>query len=661
MKLLQIIILFIFIYKVSYCQTNNNDTIKIKQITISDKKNIKETSIIIQKIDSNIIAEETNNSLSELLSKYTPVFVKNYGKTSLSTVSIRGTATSHTDVLFNGISLKSPMLGQVDFSLIPNNLFNNISINYGGSSIINTSGALGGNINLYNKINWKNKLSGVFIQDIGSYTTINSFVAINTGIKNLQFSTKLYNNYSKNDFTFKNKNISTIDSLSGKYIYPYQKNKNAEFYQNGFFQSVNYKKNNITLSLNYWHQNTNRAIPRLNTYEGNDYSNINKQNDLSNNIFFKSTYYKNKSKINFYSAVINKQINYKLKNYISGNGYYNVINSYGVSNSLYNKINYEYKFSDNILISTNYSFNYHKVKTKEIIQNNGYNKIRKENNFYISLYNKTNNRLSNSIIIRQNLVDNKIIPIIPFFGIDYLISKNNDLHIKASVSKNYNIASLNDLYWQPGGNPNLKPEESRSADISLVLNKKTNKIFNILFSATYYYSYINNWIIWLPSPLGYWSPYNINKVKSQGIEINAKINYTINKIHIFANANYSYTSSINKGDSLIWKDAYNKQLPYIPKHSGNIFISIKYKKYYINYIHNSYSERYTSSSQEISRRDWLYPYFMNNLSFGKMFNIKNINIDLKFKIYNLFNEEYRTVLGRPMPRQNYLLQIKLKF
>ncbi len=638
----------------------SNSTVKIKQVNIYDKKNIKETAIIKHKIDSNILAEETNNSLAEILSKYTPVFIKNYGKTSLSTVSIRGTATSHTDVLWNGISLKSPMLGQVDFSLIPNNIFNKISINYGGSSIANTSGALGGNININNIVDWNNKLSAIFIQDFGSYTTINDFLQINAGNKNFQSSTKLYNNYSKNDFSFKNKNIADIDTATGKYIYPVQKNKNAEFSQQGFMQSLNYKKNKFIVSLDYWYQKTNRSLPRLNTYEGNDYSNINEQTNINNNLIFKTKYYKSKHKIILTSAFVNKNINYSLKNYISGTGYNLAVNSSGTSNSYYNKLSYEYKPSTNSLFTANYAYNFHNVITNETIKNNGYNKTRNEQLLNISFIKKINKRFSLNTILRQNIIDNKFIPLIPFLGLDFLISTKHNLHLKTTLSRNYNLASLNDLYWQPGGNPDLKPEESKSADITLESTKEINNL-KLKLSGTYYYSEIKNWIIWLPSPLGYWSPYNIKTVNSQGSEINLQIQYKINKIKIFFNANYAYTNSVNKGDSTFWGESYNKQLPYIPKHSGNIFTSINYKNFYINYTYNSYSERYTSSSQNVSLRDWLYPYFMNNMSLGKIFKYNKIYFDLKLKIYNLFNEEYRTVLGRPMPGRNYLIQLKIKF
>jgi len=70
-------------------------------------------------IDSIARKELNLNDIGELLASYTPVFVKSYGKGSLSTVSFRGTGASHTKVLWEGLNINSPMLGQTDFSLLP--------------------------------------------------------------------------------------------------------------------------------------------------------------------------------------------------------------------------------------------------------------------------------------------------------------------------------------------------------------------------------------------------------------------------------------------------------------------------------------------------------------------------------------------------------------
>ena len=70
----------------------------------------------------------------------------------------------------------------------------------------------------------------------------------NIGNKHIQSKTRIFNNYSKNNFKFLNKNNADIDTATGEYIYPLQENKNAEYQQYGLLQEVYTRKKNITFS-----------------------------------------------------------------------------------------------------------------------------------------------------------------------------------------------------------------------------------------------------------------------------------------------------------------------------------------------------------------------------------------------------------------------------
>jgi len=264
-------------------------------------------------------------------------------------------------------------------------------------------------------------------------------------------------------------------------------------------------------------------------------------------------------------------------------------------------------------------------------------------------------------MIRKNFISSGSIPLIPYFGFDYLISDKHQFFIKGNIGNNYHFPSLNDLYWQPGGNPDILPENGISGDIGLSVSSKINNIL-IENSITSFYSDINNWIIWIPTVKGYWTPKNISNVVSKGLEYNIKLNFSVGKYAVKANANYAYTSSLNYGDTEIWgEESYGKQLVYVPVHSGNVFLNISRNGYSVSYIHNSYSERFTTSTNNYSLRDWLYPYYMNNLFIGKNFEFKKFDLSIQFKIYNLFNEEYRSILFRPMPQRNYLILFGMRF
>ena len=268
-------VLTLFCGQSSFSQNIAKDTLKINEIQISAQRSADEIGLVKTMIDTCVIQASKSESLSELLSENTSVFVKSAGRGALSSVSFRGTSASHTDVLWNGMSIKSPMLGEVDFSLIPMFLIDDVSLLYGGASIQSTSGALGGLIQIDNSPNWNNRLTGYFKQDFGSFSTINDYLKVNIGNKKIQSKSRIFYVSSKNDFEFTNKNIADINPETGEYIYPKQKNKNGDYRQYGWLQEFYFRLSKSTLlSLKYWGQMSDRALPRLNTYEGDDYSNI---------------------------------------------------------------------------------------------------------------------------------------------------------------------------------------------------------------------------------------------------------------------------------------------------------------------------------------------------------------------------------------------------
>ncbi|MDA3852751.1 MAG: TonB-dependent receptor, partial [Bacteroidales bacterium] len=251
-------------------------------------------------------------------------------------------------------------------------------------------------------------------------------------------------------------------------------------------------------------------------------------------------------------------------------------------------------------------------------------------------------------------------PTTPFLGIDYRILKEHEFILKGNIARNYHLPTLNDLYWKPGGNPDLKPENGFSTEIGLQYVKVWDRLY--LFSeVTGYYSDINNWIVWVPNNKGYWEPENVKTVISKGIEVKLKLQGKINKIEYSIFSNYAYTSAKNYGDSYKWGDAsYGKQLVYTPLHSGNLMLNLNYKRYFFTYQHNAYGERFTTSSNDITLRRRLVPYFMNNLMMGYNWHIKKVNISTEVKVYNLFDENYRSALYHPMPGRNYMLLLTFK-
>lgn len=659
---ISIILILFSLSAVSQGITDSVFSLKAVEITargVFDKEN---AGMKTSAVDSLVLLEKINLSLSELLSENTPVFIKSYGRGALATASFRGTAASHTEVNWNGLRINSPMTGMVDFSLIPVYLVDDLNLKYGAASISDGSGGLGGLVSMNNRAAWDEKISFKYVQGIGSYTTFNNFLQFGVGNQKIHSNTRLFLNYSENDYTFTNRGIGDVDPETGKVHYPTDTNKNADYIIYGILQELYFRPDDRNIiSGRWWWQNARRTIPRATSYEGPNNSNLNRQNEKDNRLVVDWKRYWEKSNFVLLAGYSSKTLDYTLENEVPGFGLVPAIYSESRLNTLRGKFSYKYDLNESLSFETSLNSDWHDVYTQDTVAKTGYEEKRSEISWLLSVNKGFSDRINLNFILRQDWVDYNIVPIIPYFGFDLRIVKGMDLFLKGNIARNYNQPSLNELYWQPGGNPDLKPENGFTVELGAEYQVSI-KDHRIKPGIAAFRSDIEDWIIWIPTFRGYWVPENISRVLSRGIEIDLSLNGSFGRFSYLVSGNYAYTSSVNKGDQQIWgEESYGKQLPYIPEHSGNAFVNLSYEGFFITYQHNSYSERYTTSSTDISRRDRLYPYFMNDISVGKEFKIKEISLMAEFKIYNLFSETYHTVLYRPMPGRNFLLTIMIKY
>ena len=209
------------------------------------------------------------------------------------------------------------------------------------------------------------------------------------------------------------------------------------------------------------------------------------------------------------------------------------------------------------------------------------------------------------------------------------------------------IPTLNDLYYLRR-NPLLRSEKENLLDFGVV----DEFIFGnsrLHTGISVYRSNVSDWIIWLPTFQGYWEPFNIEKVISRGIEANMAWNGQYKSLRYTVKGNYAYTKSVNLSEN---SPAYGKQLPYIPENSANVNVNLSWSCFHVDWMWNYYSKRYTTTANsEDTVSDYLYPYFMNNLLVGITIPFTKNRLTAECKVLNIFDEDYRTVLQRPMPEE----------
>jgi iron complex outermembrane receptor protein len=364
------------------------------------------------------------------------------------------------------------------------------------------------------------------------------------------------------------------------------------------------------------------------------------------------------------------------------NQYFISVNTHSKEKTWFYKTVFQSNFKNIGGLLTNLQMQHHKVENVELINNIGFQKSRWELVYMFDIYANITKNLKVNLISRQeyidwnlisqspNSVDNKsslktirdyILPKMFVFSVFYRPIHYLNWDIKSSFTRNYRYPTLNDLYFQVGGNPNLKPEKGYTYEIGSTFEKSISN-WNFTTQLTAYYSWIDDWILWRPQTKGNWTPMNVQFVEARGVEIEYKINYKSNKFKYNISANYAYLkTTAEKNYSSNNQFILGRQLPYIPQHSADFSFKIDYKKWSIQYLFQFNSKRYATLQNSVYYLSTLPNYFMSDILIERKMNYKKLEFTIQGKVLNLLNENYRTVLGRNMPMRHYECWLNIQF
>lgn len=594
-----------------------------------------EVEIVESPIRSNHLGSKTttwNNSetsklvahnVADHLSRNGNVYIKNYGPGSIATSSIRGGSAGHTLTLWNGIPLTSPMLGLLDLSLIPTFSFENISLQKGGQSAAWGSGAIGGVIALGNHSNFQSGYRIMSSTRLGSFGHLAQKNAIRIGNENLQSVTKFSTESATNDFPYSVTNNA-----------PDIKQTNGDFDSKNFFQDIYYKLDrNTKIALHYWQQSTERGIPPLTTQRTSNA----RQEDQSKRILANLT----RTKTNH---ILKAKIAYFNESLVYSDPQIGLI-----ANSQFNTIAGDLEMDYNITNSSSINVGLSHMNTTATTD--GYSVSQHQNNTALySNYRYVQNKWKAQLSIRQGLTDNSINPLIPSIGLEY--HANPKLVLKSKISKNFRQPTLNDQYWEPGGNTFLKPEQGWSEELTLEYSSK-NKTSGFAFSQTIFNRKIKNWILWsIRSGEVYFSANNVGQVWSRGYEQSVRYKFVYSNLQAQLYANYNYTLSTNEVATINPTIEKGSQLLYTPKHQGEIGTLITWQELNVRFSH-----QYISMAQGINED--LDSFVIGNASFHCNPSWQNLGIQFSLYINNIWNHTYRVVERRPMPGRNFALGVTL--
>jgi iron complex outermembrane receptor protein len=224
-------------------------------------------------------------------------------------------------------------------------------------------------------------------------------------------------------------------------------------------------------------------------------------------------------------------------------------------------------------------------------------------------------------------------------------TSRGDFQNQFALGTYYRLPTLNELYWNPGGNPDLDAE--RSYGMKYALRRKGNLTLELTSDQLYY----DKMIQWTPGASGNWSPQNYYSVYTSSttmtlarnwVKFNANMNLTHQYSRVLATMN---NDPAIVGKSLIYRPVLQAVYTSEFKLTRG---TLQLRGFYTGLRHTL---RDNSAVGEISAQYWC--------ALAYTLSGANNRWNLLLQVDNVFNNERQYYQYFPMPGRSYLINLKL--
>lgn len=595
-----------------------------------------------QMADSAVLERMNDASLADYLSAGSPVFVKESGHGMMSTISLRGSAASQTAVNWNGLPINSLTMGQTDFSLLPLFLFDFVELSPGGESSVYGAGSIGGSVSLRDHSFLADSVGGRAHVSAGSYDTWFGGLKWHASNKHVGSKTALFLNTAENDFHFELEGYDGAKSVC---------QRNAQARSWGGLEELGWMidKRQLLSAKIWFTQNERNIQPSMqNNYDSLRYESISDKNirivadyqfgGLKNNGLFSATLAYLEDKQTYEEDII-------------------------ATRDILAKTEYEVRLlgARRLKIVSKFGGQSQYICPMVGAYEDGHNEWRNDLWANMFAYIGRNNKWSATAGIRQQWVTDVDAPLSPSIGLKYaLLEKYSDslhycLRLKANLSRNFRIPTLNDRFWGSKDKRSIKPEDAFCAEGGVEALGAIPH-FNTAVSLTAFRNKVDDWILWMPRG-NVWKPVNVDEVEAKGLEMNVKAELDISRVKnvLSLGGVWSHTEVIRGFSEMM--PFQGRQMALLPEQTFSGSWTGYWSGWSLMLLSKYVGDRATSDVFDKMDSYWLWN---TCLSYGFLL-CGQVWTDLQFTINNLFDAQYQTVPYKAMPGRHYKTTLKFSF
>lgn len=565
-----------------------------------------------------------NLSLSERLYWDNAVEIRPNAPGTLATLSIRGAGSKRSPVLWNGLSLQSPMNGVLDLALLPVWAGDLLEVRFGGQSAIQSSGSMGGSVLLQSQpFLQKTGFFGSVAGSAGSWNRLETLFSTGYAAERWATGIRASRQKAENDFPYRN------FTQLGKPLVR-QANNFSEKWDIEQHNLLNINKKN-TLRSAVWYQRAFREIPPTMTQAPQ----VTWQRDRATRAF---VHWENRPSAN---ASLQTRVAW-LDEAI-------FFNLYGKTDS---------SRARTLLLNGDYT---HLAFQQRFLFKLGWNAQRQwaqADGYTDSTIWYAQTRLaafatgerrfksgSLSLLFRKEWAQDQGAPFTWSLGGQFAFGPGQ---LRFHLSRNFNLPTFNDRFWLYYGRTDLRPEKGYSSDVGWKYQKRD-------FSAeiSVFQLLMDDWIDWQPGADGIFRPFNLKKVWSRGASVNAVRVWKAGRWKGNVSGRYQYIKATNRLVYAGEQGVLGKQLPYTPQHNAGLSTQIRRGGFSAAYLHQFTGARFTTSDN----LEKLKGFQTGNLLAQYHLSKKWTGLVLGGRVENIWNTAYQVLQYRPMPGRGWRVEV----
>lgn len=609
------------------------DTVKISAVTVTARAAARLTPFTVEDIDSALMSRYDDDDLATLLSSASGLFVRRNGNQGLASVSIRGMSGSHTLVTWNDLPLNAPGNGFSDFTIIPLMAATTVRIISGGADLDDVTGYIGGKVELATEPEFGTGMEAEAGIGAGSYGELRSSASFTAGNRRFYGRVNAWGEKGRNDFRFINE-----DAPGGA---AHDRRSNASYSSAGIIGDIGYKNGASQVSAHLWFNDSDRELPGPVTTVQQDFDE--RQTDRS----FRGVV-KYSSDGGRLTAGVTAGFSHDINRYFHMSPANNGDNN---SSTAMLRMRLHLRLSEKTGLTLNAGDTFERASALSFEKNE------RRNLFSISVAARSNPlpRLNLLLQVRQAAVTEVKIPPEVTAGASWMLSPGGEHLLKVSLSRNTKLPCFNDLYWLPGGNPELEPETSSGGEISWSYSGISSPENRTSLDLSLHASRVDELIQWIPGQSGLWHAVNLRSVNLSGIEARAGNRRTIARWKIHGWLNYALTRTVISGTDISNDRSVGKQLIYAPLHHANVNITAE-RGWFRTGLNSAWeSRRFTTSDNS----EWLPPAVLTGANAGIVFTTDQLKIHTDLKVNNITGTIFESVRNYPMPLRTFCISLTL--